>query len=445
MKTSTRWRAALAAAALLLVSGCTAQPGPSELTPPERGFPSISQPLVRAMTADRVMEHMADLQEIADRNDATRVAGSPGHVAAVDHVSTILGELGFTVRTEPFTFTVGEVIRQTAEVTKGPKVDLSPYVMSGSAGTPGPVTGPLRQAQSSGCEPTDYPEAARAIVLVVRGACEFRVKAAAAAQAGAAAVLLYDVPTGSPAFVGAVTDPTGTVPIAVISEPEATALLDAMDEGEVELRVDLQTTSREVETMNVIADWPLTRPGAPLVMIGAHLDSVAAGPGSNDNASGVALVLALAETLVQHGNPAGLRIGLWSAEEFGLYGSIHHVSELDEAERSRITAYLNFDMVASPNGIIGLYGDRSLTQRFERAVADRGERSWPVDIHGASDHAPFERAGIPAGGIFTGAGEHLTGEQADPDGRAGGTVRLLLSPRLRHLPDRRHRSRTATS
>ncbi len=76
-------------------------------------------------------------------------------------------------------------------------------------------------------------------------------------------------------------------------------------------------------------------------------------------------------------------------------------------------------MVASPNGIIGLYGDRSLTQRFERAVADRGERSWPVDIHGASDHAPFERVGIPAGGIFAGAGEHLTGEQADPDGKAG--------------------------
>lgn len=65
-------------------------------------------------------------------------------------------------------------------------------------------------------------------------------------------------------------------------------------------------------------------------MAGGHLDSVEEGPGINDNASGVAALLEVAE---RTSDRSGLRLGFWAEEELGLYGSEQDVEKLGDDER----------------------------------------------------------------------------------------------------------------
>lgn len=174
---------------------------------------------------------------------------------------------------------------------------------------------------------------------------------------------------------------------------------------------------------NLVADWPGGDPNR-IVMAGGHLDSVARGPGINDNGSGSAAVLQVA-LAVAEADPepaAHLRFAWWGGEEYGLIGSSHYVGTRSGAERDRIDAYLNFDMVASPNPGYFVYDD---DPRLEAVFADwfaaRGiATEAATEADGRSDHAPFARAGVAVGGLFTGASSIMTAAQAARwDGDAG--------------------------
>jgi Zn-dependent M28 family amino/carboxypeptidase len=161
--------------------------------------------------------------------------------------------------------------------------------------------------------------------------------------------------------------------------------------------VVVRAVSERRETASVIAE---TGPeDAPrVVMAGGHLDSVPAGPGLNDNGSGVAALLHIAERLADEDRP--LRFGFWGAEEIGLVGSRRYVNGLSRDERRRIAAYVNLDMVGSPDSEPEVYdGARSIEEALRRHLP-RG--TGDVQLEGNSDHASFERFGIPVGGIFTG-------------------------------------------
>jgi aminopeptidase S len=137
-------------------------------------------------------------------------------------------------------------------------------------------------------------------------------------------------------------------------------------------------------------------------MAGGHLDSVPKGPRLNDNGSGVAALLEIAEELGGRRVPDGtaLRFAFWGAEEIGLVGSRRYVAGLARAERRRIAAYLNLDMVGSPDAEPAVYdGDAAIKAALRRHLRpDAPQR----DLGSGSDHAPFAAAGIPVGGIFTG-------------------------------------------
>lgn len=110
---------------------------------------------------------------------------------------------------------------------------------------------------------------------------------------------------------------------------------------------------------------------------------------------------------------------LWvGAEEEGLLGSNYYVSQLSAADRSKIVAMLDFDMMASPNYARQIYdGDGStfganasgpngsgfIEARFSRWFDGQGQAHEPIPFDGRSDYVAFTNAGIPAGGIFTGA------------------------------------------
>lgn len=171
------------------------------------------------------------------------------------------------------------------------------------------------------------------------------------------------------------------------------------------------------ETYNLIAE---TRGGDPdnVVMFGSHLDSVDAGPGINDNGTGSAAVLQAALAWAATGRTPRnrLRFAWWGAEELGLIGSKHYMEARGLRETDRIRRYLNFDMIGSPNPGYFVYDDdpngteiRDLFTSYFRSV---GVELEPADIRGRSDHAAFLGAQIPTGGLFTGAEEEMSQEQA---------------------------------
>jgi len=164
------------------------------------------------------------------------------------------------------------------------------------------------------------------------------------------------------------------------------------------------------------------RPGASAetVMLGAHLDTVAGSPGLNDNGSGVAAVLAIAEALAELPTPQRtVRLAFWDAEEGGPLGSRAYVASLAPGERADVVAYLNLDMIGSPNGVRLIYdeaaaapGSDRLTDRLVAALESHGLAWEPIDLEGDSDHGPFVAAGIPTGGLFSGGIEPVTDAQA---------------------------------
>jgi Zn-dependent M28 family amino/carboxypeptidase len=183
---------------------------------------------------------------------------------------------------------------------------------------------------------------------------------------------------------------------------------------------------------NVLAQTKHGDPNSVLVL-GAHTDSVEAGPGINDNGSGTIGILEVAKQLAKYRVRNAVRFGFWSGEEEGLLGSTYYVEHLSATERKKVKLYLNFDMIASPNYIYGIFdgdgGDFNMTgptgsgdieKLYEDYFESIDQNYTSIAFNGRSDYDPFIQVGIPAGGIETGAeGNKTVEEQAQFGGQAG--------------------------
>jgi Zn-dependent M28 family amino/carboxypeptidase len=114
-----------------------------------------------------------------------------------------------------------------------------------------------------------------------------------------------------------------------------------------------------------------------------------------------------------------VRVGFWTGEEIGLYGSFRYLSTLAFEERRAIDLYLNFDMLGSPNGGRIVYDDElaatgsaGITAQFVAALEADGLAYLREDLGGGSDHFPFQQGGVPTGGLFSGASEPKDEEAA---------------------------------
>ncbi|HEX2087407.1 MAG TPA: M20/M25/M40 family metallo-hydrolase [Solirubrobacteraceae bacterium] len=372
-------RAALLAA--LLLAGCGGREEEQRRDP----RPAASPAEGRARGGDPE-RHVEALQRIADRSGGTRAAGTPGDRATVDYVARALRAAGWRVRLRPVRFPYFQERSPPRVAGLQPRREVRTAQYSGS----GRVRARVRQVARHGCTPGDYAALRRGeIALADRGTCFFNVKARLAQRAGAAALVVNDVQGETPVSASLLR-PGVRIPVVLVTDRAARRLVDRV----VSVRVDAVSERRR--TTNVVAET--AEPRDRWVMAGGHHDSVTAGPGINDNGSGVAALLAVAERLPDR---PGLRLGFWGAEELALYGSRAYVRALSREERDAISAYLNFDMLASPNGRLAVYDRDDRLERVLRAAIAGDERE--VGLGGASDHAPFERAGIPVGGIFAGA------------------------------------------
>ncbi|MGW0435686.1 M28 family peptidase, partial [Micromonospora sp. NPDC003197] len=187
-------------------------------------------------------------------------------------------------------------------------------------------------------------------------------------------------------------------------------------------------TTCTYQSNNLIAEWP-GGPANQVVMFGAHLDGVSAGPGINDNASGSAVLLENALVLAQQ-NPTmtkRVRFAWWTDEEQGLNGSEFYVASLTATQRSYIEGYYNFDMVASTNGGYFINRITSTTAAPLKAYWDslNLQPEENTEGQGRSDDYSFQQAGIPTSGYAMGASARKTSAQAT---KWGGTANSAYDP-----------------
>ncbi len=402
--------------------------------------------LLECVTLDGVREHQAALQRIADANGGTRAAGTPGYQASVDYAAGVLRSAGYNVTVQPFSYVGYEqlgpsTLEQTAPVSVSyvEDVDFLTMEFSASGDVTGSVTAvdvqiPSPGGSTSGCEAADFAGfPVGNIALIQRGTCSFEDKAENAAAAGATAVIIFNegnTPARTDVFGGTLgAGYTGGIP--AVSTSYALGVSLANTPGLV-MKVATDTFLGIISTSNVLAE---SRGGNPanVVMVGAHLDSVAEGPGINDNGSGTAAILETAQQMAKVSPRNKVRFALWGAEEAGLVGSYEYVFGLSDEERAKIAMYLNFDMIGSPNyvrfvydgdgsalGLEGPPGSGAIENYFTGFYTSRGLASEPTAISFRSDYAAFFDYGIPFGGLFTGAeGIKSAAEAATYGGTAG--------------------------
>lgn len=382
-------RPALVFLAAVVVGGCGG--GGEERPAREEARTAATAPAPAPAAVERrsASEHLDALQRIADRHDGNRAAGAPGDEASRAYVAARLRAAGWTVREEPVSFEAFDE-RRPPRVTGLRDDQLETLAYSGS----GDVRGRPVRARGLGCTAADWRPVPRGAVAVVdRGTCTFASKVRRAQARGARAVLVVSA-TGLRG--GTIGDPgIADVPAIVVTPPAAAEVLRR---PRVAVRVDAFSGRRR--TANVVA----TRDGeGRTISAGAHLDSVPAGPGANDNATGVAALLRVAEQLGPTRRP--VELGFWGAEEVGLVGSQAHVRALGDDGREDVALHVNLDMVGTPDPRPQVSGG---TDALRTTLVGALEAAGVRDVRsreragGGSDHASFTRAGIPAAFVHTG-------------------------------------------
>ncbi len=351
-----------------------------------------------------VAAHLRALQEIANRHDGTRAAGTPGDRASADYIAERLSRAGYDVTRQRIRFPYYRIlqapkIQRTSGALPGGRRSIRPLQFTRG----GSVEGPVRRA-GRGCTDAETAGLRRGdVALVRRGECTFLEKGRRAQTAGAAALLVAGHP-GDPLIDATLGRPGPAIPVLFLAHDTAKVLTT----GE-RLRISLRTRSEMRASENVLADAPAAT-SRRIAMLGAHLDSAPAGAGLNDNGSGVAAALDIAERLAAEDNPPRVRFGFWAAEELGLIGSRRYVERLGRSERRAVTSYLNLDMVGSPHPRPTVYASDSkpaaarLERLLLRHLRKEGISARVGSASKGSDHLPFARAGIPVAGLFTGAG-----------------------------------------
>lgn len=151
-----------------------------------------------------------------------------------------------------------------------------------------------------------------------------------------------------------------------------------------------------------------------VIVVGAHYDCVEQTFGTDDNASGVGVLLELASIYSTKESPYTIRFVLFSAEEPGCLGSQYYVDNLSQEERDRIACMINIDTIAAGDNMY-LYGgtvddsgsivqDWAVYQAQSAADLLGIDMSFHPDVNDsfptptkatASDQMPFANVGIP--------------------------------------------------
>ncbi|EOD52192.1 Glycoside hydrolase family 47 [Neofusicoccum parvum] len=394
-----------------------------------------SEELQASISGDALYEHEAQLQSFAyaypDRN---RLMGSQAHNDTVTYVYNTLTALDYyDVTLQPWSSIVqssGEasLAIDDAAVDSATLMDYSPS---------GNVTAPLVAVSNQGCDTSDYPaDVSGNIALISRGTCEFGLKSVYAGLAGAVGAIIYNNIDGDlQGTLGTPREEGPYVPTVGIPQALGLSLIDEIEAGDAPVGdIYTNTTIETVDTFNVLAQTKGGDQNNTLILSG-HSDSVAAGPGINDDGSGSTGILEVAIQLANYTTTNSVRFAWWSGEEEGLLGSTYYVENLPAAELAKLRLMLDFDMIASPNYIYAVYdgdgssfnisgpaGSAEAEALFEDYYTARGVNYTATAFDGRSDYGPFLDAGVASGGVFTGAEGIKTEAEAEAFGGEAGVA-----------------------
>ena len=347
-----------------------------------------SRPL--AKLSERLADSAIEFLTSFTGDHSPRTSGTDQEKAAAEFLAARLRDLGYDVELQSFAVEI--ISRDVPFLSLASPDDRTfqglPFNMSGR----GEVQASLVYVERA--FPDQIPESGLdgKIALIERGEITFEEKVTRVGEAGAIAAVVFN---NIPGLFGGTLRNDGEIPAVSISLEDGKGLLDLIDEGDVVAKVRVVIESRE--TQNVVAQMQGTAGDGTVVVLGGHYDTVAEVPGANDNGSGIATLMTVAEEIADNSYPFTIRIIPFGSEELGLRGSRHYVDTLAEEEIESITAMLNFDALSSGT-TAGIIGDPSLT----RMVTELGDANG-IEVsrrqglrNGTSDHASFQSAGVPA-------------------------------------------------
>jgi aminopeptidase YwaD len=326
--------------------------------------------IARRVSAERALLHLGVLSQ----GIGPRIGGTRSEHKAAHYLSGVLDRLGYTVDLQPFP--VADKFLAQLDATRGLPRDLCWQAGASAHGALDvKVRGDVVDVHAGAG--TDYPEDVTGKILLIDYVAATREALVATAVARGA---------------------------AAVAQAQKHRLRERLAAGKLRLTVTT-AAHRGLTSNNVLAERPGKTAGGPVVVVSAHYDTVIGAPGANDDGSGTVLCLELARVLRRLPTEATLRFALWGSEEGGLIGSRYHVAQLPQAERDRITAVFQNDMVATswdPATRYWLLSFTGLANRATDEVAAAAARLGydprisPVTLRGASDHQSFQEAGIAA-------------------------------------------------
>ncbi|KAJ2556711.1 hypothetical protein EV175_001818 [Coemansia sp. RSA 1933] len=394
-----------------------------------------------ALSTDRIREHLTKFLDIAEKHNNSRSVTN-GHAASAEYVIAQLQAHGnCDVHVQHFVSPVWYVNAEPKLSVSGSvsikyifETDFQIMRYGGQGATI--EKAPVKVVGNGGCTAEDARDVSGKVAIVhLSTKCSVFEAAFLLEQMGARAVIVvrssrYKYPSRARVRITdwKEGDPLMTVPVLSVTSSVGQLLESAS--STINLDIETDTKIETAKTLNVIC---VGRTGntANTVLVGSHLDSVAAGPGINDNGSGSASTLEIQLTLARIGFKPQNRLvfAWWGAEEDGLLGSRHFARVLAHGWSNQwtkdepvgvswqdIALDLNFDMLASPNYIALVHNGtdapediRVGSQQIQRTFEDyfsRHKYSYQItDMVSGSDFLPFIDNGIPAGGALTGAGE----------------------------------------
>ncbi|CAF2845961.1 unnamed protein product [Rotaria sp. Silwood2] len=406
------------------------------------------------------MTHLNELQRIASISNGTRAINTVGFNRTIDYLTDYLSAYTDFKITKNFFPVTDFVLTQTPILHTSIEESITNHTYSmdnsvtefrvahysGAANFSNFI--PMTVIPNAGCLVADWlaaaPPATGRVVLVKRGQCSFIETSALAAKFNVSAILFYNDGTSSTRMepMSVYLGPNNSIPVLSLSFNLGERLVSATRISANNVGVLLSISlidNKPVPVSNICADTSTGDPTRTIV-IGSHSDSVRSGPGINDNGSGSAAILALATTLARLFRTSAytkyeyrIRFCWWGAEELGLFGSEFHVAQARNSTivGERLTdylAYLNFDMLGSPNFRFGIYDARTAqNDTLQSAVSASFKisemfREWfiaqnlpwdYIEFEYGSDYVAFLMDDIPVGGLFSGANEIKTQEERD--------------------------------
>lgn len=349
----------------------------------------------------------------------------------MDYIYSAIEDLGdyYTLSSQPFPANIGHIYESRLIIGHHLTKSSSPMSMTPPTAGKEPVHGDLVLVANEGCDASDYPANLTGnIAFILRGTCPFGTKSLNAGKAGAVAAIVFNYESGQ--VSGTLESPSPDhVATFGLSGKEAGPILQRLKDGEVINSIAyINSDVNQIQTTNIIAQ---TIEGDPdnCVMLGAHSDSVAEGPGINDDGSGSITLLEVATQLTNFSVKNCVRFAWWAGEEEGLLGSDYYVEVLPEEENKKIRLFMDYDMMGSPNFAYQVYnatnaanptGSEQLRDLYIDWYTAQGLNYTFIPFDGRSDYDAFIRNGIPGGGIATGAeGVKTKEEEIMFGGKAG--------------------------